>query len=406
MAVVPTTTCTTRRLNDSRMDLMNSRISSSTVPSIVACLLAASLCGCTWTSNVLEGDKLDYKSQATVKVRSLEVPPELNAAARDDRYDIPGDKGPQTLSAYTQQRANAPVSTGPVVLPTVKNARVERAGGQRWLVVNLKPEEAWPVIKEFWQEQGFLIKTESQDTGIMETDWAENRAKIPTDFIRNTIGKVLDGLYSTGERDKFRTRVERSADGGSEIYISNRGAKETIVGVQGGDTVWESRPSDPELEAEFLRRLLVRFGSDREQAKSIVASGYVTPTAQGPVRSKLVSAGSGSQGYVELEDPFDRAWRRVGLALDRVGFTVEDRDRNQGVYFVRYVDPNADVNNKAGFFSKLFSSEDKLKQAAQYRIAVRTQAATTRVTVQDKNGAAVTTDVGGRILALVNDQLK
>ncbi len=377
--------------------------------SIVAPLLILVLASCTWTGGLLEGDKLDYKSQATVKVRSLEVPPDLVAAPRDDRYDIPSERGQATLSDYNQKRGTTPaVAPGNEVLPTIKDARMERAGGQRWLVVNLKPEQAWPVIKEFWQEQGFLIKTESQDTGIMETDWAENRAKIPQDFIRNTIGKVIDGLYSTGERDKFRTRIERTSDGGSEIYISHRGAKETIVGVQGGNTVWEARPSDPELEAEVLRRLVVRLGSGKEQAKTIVASGYTTPgvTAAGPVRSKLVASGNGTQGYVELEDPFDRAWRRVGLALDRVGFTVEDRDRNQGLYFVRYVDPNAEASDKAGFLSKIFSSEDRLKQAAQYRIAIRTQAATTRVTVQDKDGAAVTTDVGGRILALVNDQLK
>lgn len=376
---------------------------------VVACLMLTAFGGCTWTNTMLEGDKLDYKSQSTVKVRSLEVPPDLAAAPRDDRYDIPGDKGPATLSSYNQQKANGPTTaSGTEVLPQVKDARMERAGGQRWLVVNLKPEQAWPVIKEFWQEQGFLVKTESQDTGIMETDWAENRAKIPQDFIRNTIGKVIDGMYSTGERDKFRTRIERTSDGGSEIYISHRGAKETIVGTQGGTTVWEPRSTDPELEAEFLRRLLVRLGSDKETAKTVVASGYVTPNgASAPVRSKLVASGAGTQGYVELEDPFDRAWRRVGLALDRVGFTVEDRDRNQGLYFVRYVDPNADAKDKPGFLSRIFTSnDDRLKQAAQYRIAVRTQAATTRVTVQDKNGAAVTTDVGGRILALVNDQLR
>ncbi len=382
---------------------MNSRHASSR---IALSLLTLALGACTWTGNVLEGDKLDYKSQATVKVKSLELPPDLAAAPRDDRYDIPGDKGNATLSSYNQKKVSGPVVTGTEVLPPIKEARMERAGGQRWLQVNLKPEQAWPVIKEFWQEQGFLIKTESQDTGIMETDWAENRAKIPQDFIRNTIGKVIDGLYSTGERDKFRTRLERTSDGGSEIYISHRGAKETIVGVQGGDTIWEPRVSDPELEAEFLRRLLVRLGSDKEQAKTIVASGYLTTPQSGPVRSKLVAAGSGTQGYVELEDPFDRAWRRVGLALDRVGFTVEDRDRNQGVYFVRYVDPNADAKDKAGLLTRIFSSDDRLKQAAQYRIAVRTQSSTTRVTVLDKDGVAVTTDVGGRILGLVNDQLK
>jgi outer membrane protein assembly factor BamC len=375
---------------------------------LAASLIVLSLSACTWVSSTLEGDKLDYKSQATTKVKSLDVPPDLSSLPRDDRYDIPSDRNTATLSAYNQQRANAPaVQPGSEVLPIVKDAHMERAGGQRWLVVNQKPEQLWPVIKEFWQENGFLIKTESQDTGIMETDWAENRAKIPQDFIRNTIGKVLDGLYSTGERDKFRTRIERTADGGSEIYISHRGAKETLTGVQKDNTIWEPRPSDPELEAEFLRRLLVRLGADKEKAKTLVAAGYETPGANQPARSKLVAAASGTPGYVEMDDAFDRAWRRVGLALDRVGFTVEDRDRNQGIYFVRYVDPNADAKDKPGLLSRIFtSSEDRLKQAAQYRIAVRTTTNVSRVTVQDKDGKPVTSDVGPRILTLLNDQLK
>jgi outer membrane protein assembly factor BamC len=383
---------------------MNRPFESATRLALVA--IVAALSACTWTSGMLEGDKLDYKSQATVKVKSLEVPPDLSTLPRDDKYDLPGQPGTTTMSSYVQQKANAPVNPTAAVLPKVDGAHMERAGGQRWLVVNLNPDQVWPIAKEFWQEQGFLIKTEDQQTGILETDWAENRAKIPQDFIRNTVGKFLDGLYSTGERDKFRTRIERSTDGGSEIYISHRGAKETLTGVQKDQTIWEPRASDPELEAEFLRRLLVRLGQDKEQARTTVASGYITPGAE-PARSKLVPAASGTQPYVELVDPFDRAWRRVGLALDRVGFTVEDRDRNQGVYFVRYVDPNADAKDKPGLLSRIFSSgDDKNKLAIQYRIAVRSQSNTTRITVQDKEGAAVTTDVGGRILALVNDQLK
>ena len=385
------------------LDLMNSRNVFALIASLVA------LGGCSTINDALQGDKLDYKSQANTKGTSLEVPPDLSALPRDDRYDIPADRNSATLSAYNQQRASGAPVQGNVVLPTVKDAHLERAGGQRWLVVNIPPEQLWPLIKEFWQENGFLIKSESQDTGIMETDWAENRAKIPQDFIRNTIGKYLDGLYATGERDKFRTRLERGADGGSEIYISHRGAKETIVGVQGGNTIWEPRATDPELEAEFLRRLLVRVGADKEQAKAIVAAGYVTPgtaSNQAP-RSKLVAAASGAPGYVEVEEPFDRAWRRVGLALDRVGFTVEDRDRNQGVYFVRYVDPDADAKDKPGLLSRVFTStEERLKQAAQYRIAVRTEAAATRVSVQDKDGKPAVNEVSRRILTLLNEQLK
>lgn len=386
------------------------KAAASQRPAIASLFIVATLAGCSSINSMLEGDKLDYKSQATTKVRSLEVPPDLSAVARDDRYDIPNDRGQTTLSAYTKEKAAQPAANAsPEVLPAVKDAHLERAGGQRWLVVNMKPEQVWPILKEFWQENGFLIKTESQDTGIMETDWAENRAKIPQDFIRNTIGKVLDGLYSTGERDKFRTRIERTADGNSEIYVSHRGAKETIVGVQGGNTVWEPRPSDPELEAEFLRRILVRLGADKEQAKTVVASGYFTPlpASQSQSRSTLVAGSRDAAGYVQFDDSFDRAWRRVGLALDRVGFTVEDRDRSKGLYYVRYVDPNADTRDKPGLLSRIFSSDEKSKQAAQYRIAVRTQGMTSsRVTVQDKDGTDVKSDVGTRILTLLNDQLK
>lgn len=383
---------------------MNSRIATPVIASLIVLVLGA----CSSFNSVLEGDKLDYKTQATAKVKTLEVPPDLSSLPRDDRYDIPASRS-ATLSAYNQQRASGAPTTGDPVLPSVKGAHLERAGGQRWLVVSMTPEQLWPIIKEFWQENGFLIKTESPDTGIMETDWAENRAKIPQDFIRNTIGKYLDGLYSTGERDKFRTRIERRPDGGSEIYISHRGAKETLVGVQKDNTIWEPRPSDPELEAEFLRRLLVRLGADKEQAKAAVPAGYVTPNAGAtqPARSKLVAAAAGTPGYVEIDDPFDRAWRRVGLALDRVGFTVEDRDRNRGLYFVRYVDPNADAKDKPGLLSRIFTSaEDRMKQAAQYRVALHTQGAATRISVLDKDGTPVINDVSRRILTLLDEQLR
>jgi outer membrane protein assembly factor BamC len=376
---------------------MNGRIALSLI------FMLGSLTACSTISNMLQGDKLDYRTASTVKAKTLDIPPDLSTLPQNDRYAIPDRAGTATASTYNLQKPAVGVaSTG--LLPTVADAHIERAGGQRWLVVNRKPEEIWTTIHEFWQDSGFLIKTESQETGIMETDWAENRAKIPLDIIRDTIGKIFDGLYSTGELDKFRTRIERTPDGGSEIYISHRGMVENFSDAQKTTTIWQPRPADPELEAEFLRRLLVRFGTEPERAKAIVAAG-----ATAPAQANLVNAAEG--GYVELNDSFDRAWRRVGLALDRVGFTVEDRDRNQGIYFVRYVDPNAEVNQKKdGFFSRLFTSEDKLKEAIQYRVVVKTQgtaqANTTRISVQSKDGVAETGPVGKNILTLLNEQLK
>jgi len=235
----------------------------------------------------------------------------------------------------------------------------------------------------------------------METDWAENRAKIPQDFVRNTLGKVFDSLYSTGERDKFRTRLERGANGSTEIFISHRGAEEVLTGSSKETSVWTARPSDPGLEAEFLARLMVRLGAEETKAKAAVANA---PTLQ--ARSKLLKAAGGSS--VQVDESFERAWRRVGLALDRVGFTVEDRDRTKGIYFVRYVDQNQDAKDKesGGFFSNLFTSKSKDKQAARYQIVVKGSGDSSSIIVQNNEGKLEVSATADRILDLLNEQLK
>jgi outer membrane protein assembly factor BamC len=373
---------------------------------LIYAVAIAGLTGCSTISSVLEGDRIDYKSAG--KGPSLEVPPDLTQLQRENRYSIPeANRGTATASGYNLQQGTRPaVATAAVAPQPTPDIRIERAGSQRWLVVRQSPEVLWPQIKEFWQESGFLLNMESPEAGLMETDWAENRAKIPQDFIRNTLGKVLESLYSTGERDKFRTRLERGADGSTEVYISHRGAQEELVGQQKDGTVWTPRPADPELEAEFLSRLMARLGVEGTRAKAAVASAPAQP-----VRAKLVKVNNG--GYVEVDETFDRAWRRVGLALDRVGFTVEDRDRTQGLYFVRYVDQDIDAKNKAasgkGFFSRLFTSgsgSDSAKTAQRYRVAVKEIGSVSQVAVLNNEGQAATSPVADRILSLLNEQLK
>jgi len=358
------------------------------------------LAGCNSINSLLEGDRLDYKSEAKPLVNTLEVPPGLSTLPREDRFNIPQRPTTATLSGYNLQRSSTATPTVTPMLPSVPNVRLERAGSQRWLVVNKTPEEIWPLIKDFWQDMGFLIQVESQETGVMETDWAENRAKIPQDFLRNIIGRVVEGLYSTGERDKFRVRLERST-AGTELYLSHRGMVETLSARE-DTTVWQPRASDPELEAEFLRRLMLRFGVEESRARSVVVN---TPES---AKARLVRSGNAA-GYVEVDEGFDRAWRRVGLALDRVGFTVEDRDRTQGLYFVRYVDPNDEEKSRnPGFLARLFGGgTDPAKLAVQYRIAVKGQNATsTQVAVLDRNGATENSEVARRILNLMQEQLK
>jgi outer membrane protein assembly factor BamC len=348
------------------------------------------MCAALSACSVLDSEKIDYKSAS--KGSSLEVPPDLTQLSRDSRYNVPG--GPVTASGFQVGQA-APAL--PTAASTVGDVRIERAGNQRWLVVNRSADQLWNPIREFWQESGFLLALDESNLGIMETDWAENRAKLPQDFIRNALGKVLDSLYSTSERDRFRTRLERTPTGGTEIYISHRGMIEVYSNTQKDQTVWQPRPSDPELEAEFLRRLMVKLGVPQEQTKAIVATGAAKPT------SRVASVGNSP--VVQIDEGFDRAWRRVGLTLDRTGFTVEDRDRAQGTYFVRYVEPNPDKKDQ-GFFARLFSRSDKGGPPLKFRINLKSQGESTTVSVLNASGAPETSANAQRIVQVIADDLK
>ena len=369
--------------------------------------LLALLSACSSMPEVMQGEKIQYKGAG--KLPGLEIPPDLTSPSRDDRYVVPDNnaQGGATLSTYNAVRGGTVRAGSSDLLPNVAKVRIERSGTQRWLVVPEAPEKVWPVVREFWQGVGFQIKTELPEAGVMETDWAENRAKLADDPIRNILGKVLDAVYSTGERDKFRTRLERGTEPGTtEIYISHRGMIEVYKSQAQESTAWQPRPQDPELEAEFLRRLMVRFGVEDARAKALLSSGDTKIE-----RAKLVSAGAGGgNATLELTESFDRAWRRVGLALDRVGFAVEDRDRSKGYYFVRYVDPQIDGQQSTdkGFLSKLaFWKGDKSGiKAEQYRVMVKETGGVSAVQVLNKEGLQDSSDTGRRILTLLHEQLK
>ena len=371
--------------------------------------LLALLAGCGSMQDLVQGQKIQYKSESKQELPPLEVPPDLTSPVRDDHYALPDvhPQGSATLSTYNVERGGVVRAGSTDVLPHVPKVRLERAGSERWLVVSEPPEKVWPVVKEFWQSLGFLIKTENPETGVMETDWAENRAKIPYSPIRSLLGKVFDSVYSTGTRDKFRTRLERGrAPGTTEVYISHRGMVEVYTSKDESSTAWEPTPPDPGLEAEFLRRLMVRFGVEDARARAELAE-----SGEKIERAKLVRAANGSSS-LELTDPFDRAWRRVGLALDRVAFTVVDRDRSKGLYYVRYVDPKSDGQSGSdkdkGFLSKLeFWRSDKSQvKPEQYRVLVKQVGSVSEVRVLDKDGQQDNSDTGRRILSLLLEQLK
>ena len=166
--------------------------------------------------------KLDYQSQNN-KIVSLEVPPDLRDPRNGDLYTLP--QGTTASPNAMQQK-----STNKPVLATVKNVHIERRGTQRWLVVNdKKAAEIWPLLRACWQESGFTIYSEEPQAGLMETDWAENRAKLPNQGLRKLFDKVgLGGVYTTSERDKFLVRMERNQNNGVDIFFTHKGLEEVF----------------------------------------------------------------------------------------------------------------------------------------------------------------------------------
>ena len=373
---------------------------------LAACAAAMLVAACSVLPK-LESDTVEYKSASRSRLPDLKVPPDLTKPTADDRYAVPqGNKAGSALASDYDKERVVPDASRTTVLPAQANARVERSGNQRWLVVNGEPDAVWNVIKEFWQELGFVISVDLPEAGVMETDYAESRAKVDAGVVRNFLGKLLDSIYSTAERDKFRTRLERgTAPGTTEIYVSHRGMEEVYINEYKNETRWQPRPPDPEIEAEMLRRLMGRFGVQQERAKIEVAQAK----PQGPARATLLKGQAGG-GMLSVNDQFDRAWRRIGLALDRVGFTVEDRDRSKGIYFVRYVDPDADNKStpSKGFLAKInpFNKTEKKTSTEQFRIQVKDANSVSQVSVLNKDGGEEKSDTASRILSLLFEQLK
>ena len=357
--------------------------------------LALTLAGCSSLDNLLSGDKVDYRNSAA-KTKPLEVPPDLTQLARDPRYAPQGGvisaaATPQTPSL--QQGGGMLASVAPAAVGKV---RVEKQGPLRWLVTDAAPEVVYPEVKAFWEERGFKLTTDNAAAGVMEPDWVENRAKLPNDPIRSTLGRFIDKLYDSGERDRFRTRIERGA-GGTELYISHRGLEEVYTNERKESTVWRPRDNDPQLESEILTRLMVHLGSKEDAAKTAVANA-----PELPARARILA----DTATLEIDEPFDRAWRRVGLALDRGGFTVEDRDRSAGLYYVRYIDPKAAAIDEPNFFARLFGAKGPDKSAVRYRVALKGSGTKTTVAVQTSAGAPEGSDIGKAITSRLVRELR
>jgi outer membrane protein assembly factor BamC len=359
---------------------------------------------------------IEYKSTEKTKVPNLAAPPDLTTQVADQRLAAP-TSGQTSLSSLTQTEQTAPKTTDSVV-PSLPGVHLQRDGNERWLVVEGQNSQAlWPQLRKFWQQQGFLLVVESRKSGVMETDWNEKRPSIDAGFVRNFIGKSLDSAYTAASRYKYRTRIEAAADGSTYVFISERGLTEQMTGQNNESREWAAAPNDPTLEVEYLRRLMQTISYNKTSGQPIVddspqpASGAAAvaaapASAAAPTNETQATGAEQKVSEINVNASYDRAWLAVGIALDRASFTVDDKDRTKGLYFIRYVDPNDHSSDEQGFWNQLFHGH-KDKEAKQYRINVRAVTeGSTRIAVVDESGKILTTSQAQQIVGLLSTQMR
>lgn len=379
---------------------------------LVACVVLAG--GCTGAlqdeiGRVGTDRQPSYKTSRSAP--PLEIPPDLTSSSIRDTLAIPGVGA--TYSQHASGEAGSGTQSAAAVLPEVENARIERSGDQRWLVISMAPDEAWSRLRDFWVDQGFAVETAEPDVGVMETDWAAVETPLPAGALKRLTNLINKGLHGVAVRDRYRTRIERGAEAGTtEIYISHRGAEQTYIrddaspGQQDdvGKMVWQPRPSDPGLEAVMLSRLMIFLGVDEQRASAAVAEGAAAES-----RARLVNEDGGTPS-IALDEGFSRAWRRTGAALDRAGFTVEDRDRSRGLFFVQYSSQGDGAQNeKSGWLSRLKFWEDAEADEGDGAYLVRVvgeTAATSSIAVLDEEGNPLASPTAQRILTVLHEQLE
>ncbi len=362
----------------------------ATWPTAVCAVILLSSC------SSLTSDKVNYKSQASAQPISLDIPPDLTQLVKDTRYRIPGEQVSANAMGLNTTNTSSPV----IGATKLNDVTLSRLGKERWLTVQRAPEDVWPLVKQFWLDNGFVFVKEDEKLGLLETDWAENKANEPQDFFGKNLKRFLGNVMSTGIKDKFITRFEANDNKQVEIFISHRALEDVAPNSVNPVSSVKLRASDPELENEFLKKLMLRLGVSETQATSMEQSSGA------PLVAKASLQMQGSLATLQYQEGFDTAWRRVGLALDRSGFTVEDRDRKVGLYFVRFVD-RSNAGKEQGFFSRLFSSSSKEEGPQRYRIKIESKGdAQTSIIIQNSSGEAEGSDAGAKIAQLLLDELK
>ena len=345
----------------------------------MASFVLMSVSACSVVDNFVDTKKNRVNYQNNKSVKSLDFPPDLTAPEFDMAFVLPTD-GVVSASAMGNQSGGYTVDGRQInVLPKSTNIRSGGAGTVRWLDVAAPAESVWPKIRDFWRSVGISVKRDEPRIGIMETEWAENRAGLPMDWLRKSVGKIFQSAYDAGTRDRYRIRIEKPTTQTTRIFLTHKGAEKMITDTLTG---WELRPANHELEAELLNKLKAFLQGDVVgAAKRSVSGGDANQVSS--LASLVEQEG---QPVLQIHDNYKRAWVLTGIMMDRMGLVAEKRNQTSGIYYAEYRGNDED-KAKRGFFKRLFGGRKTLLVKGQdYQVHVQDAGKLSIVRITDEEG--------------------
>lgn len=361
-------------------------------------LFVFTLSACSSTTVVDDDYKGVYNTKKSTK-HALEVPPDLVAPDSSNALNIPSLSG---SGANFSEYSNLGAGSGNNVLPkSAAGTRFVREGRSFWLEIESKPDEIWRQARSFFMDLGFSFVRENPVNGLIETNWLENRLDVPTGWFSSLLG----GLFSTGLMDKYRIRIEHGdKDNVSLLFITHQGLKEVSYGNWSETDYsikWQPRESDPELEAEMLQRFLVFRGVAKAQAKQLTSQKKNIEIA------KLVKDKSGLNNIIEVNEIFPRTWRRISIALDRMGLVIEDRNRSKGIYYIKTTEDfiKGDSEDKS-WLESIFTSKNEQLKIEPFQLSVDDVENKTIIGILNGSGEKDNSKTGYFILKKLQAQLR
>lgn len=314
---------------------------------LAAILLTA--CSSGNISDLIPDRRPDYRQSRMSS--ALEIPPDLSAASVDDKLNIP-DLNPATMatySAYAQDNAVRDRRGYIQVLPELHGVRVvENAGELPYIVVAADPSTAWQAVTRYWHNNGIRLKVSDPAVGLMETDWLENKADLPSTGFSGLLNDLLGFISDSGTRDRYRIRFSRLPDSNTAVTLIYSQAEERAQGnpKEPSGYTWTLTDNDnPEMQLEMTRRIAIFISAELRRAQQVQSAADSGKTAAAATRSTLTSISG--QPALALAGSYEQAWRNLGIGLDRASFRILQNAYQSGTYEVRY-EPQADAAKQQG----------------------------------------------------------